>query len=233
METHANPPRGKFLVIDGTDGSGKTVQTKLLVDRLNHEGYLVKMMDFPQYGKKACGPVEEYLNGIYGSSETVGPYKASILYAVDRYDASFEIRKHLSKGIHIVSNRYVSSNMGHQAGKISDSRERKKFLRWLYQLEYHIFEIPKPDLNIILHVPAAIARKLILKKKPREYLHGKKMDIHEKDFRHIQHAEKTYLEIASTFRDFRLVECVEGDRLLTPEENHELIWKIVENYLKN
>ncbi len=223
--------KGRLIVIDGTDGSGKSVQTKLLVDRLLHEHYLVKMMDFPQYGKKSAGLVEEYLNGKYGSSSEVGPYKASIFYAADRYDASFEIRKYLEKGFHVVSNRYVSSNMGHQASKISDHIEKKKFLKWLYELEYKLFEISQPDLNLILHVPVTIARELILKKKPREYLHGKKMDIHERDVKHLKDAEHTYLEICNMFPDFKLIECIDGQRLLTPEETHELVWKAVEPLL--
>ena len=108
--------KGKFIVIDGTDGSGKATQTKLLVKKLRKEKYKVKLADFPQYNKKSAGLVEEYLSGKYGTEKNVGPYVASIFYACDRYDASFKIRKWLKEGNIVISNRYVTANMGHQGG---------------------------------------------------------------------------------------------------------------------
>ncbi len=229
-----NPRSGRFIVIDGTDGSGKATQTHLLIERLKKENFPVKMMEFPQFGKKSCGPVEEYLNGKYGTSESVGPYKASIFYAVDRFDASFEIRNSLQKGVHVISNRYVSANMGHQASKITNKKERKKFLKWLYDLEYNRFQIPKPDLNIILHVSSPQAQLLIKKKQPRRYLLDKKLDVHEQDMAHIKNTEKTYLEIAKTFSDFKLVECMDTDKkLLTPHEIHKKVWDVVMNHLNS
>ncbi len=109
---------GKFIVIEGLDGSGKSTQSKLLTQYLRKEGYKVEKIDFPQHGEKSAGLVDEYLNGKYGSSEEVGPYRASVFYACDRYDASFKIRKWLKEGKIVVSDRYVASNVGHQGGKI-------------------------------------------------------------------------------------------------------------------
>ncbi len=119
---------GKFIVIDGTDGSGKGTQTEILVNRLRNLGHDVAMADFPQYGQVSAGLVEEYLNGNYGKAEEVGPYRASIFYACDRYDASFKIRKWLEEGKIVISNRYVTANMGHQGGKISSQKRRKNIL---------------------------------------------------------------------------------------------------------
>ena len=143
--------QGKLIVIDGTDGCGKHTQTLLLKENLENKGYLVKTIDFPQYGLKSAGPTEEYLNGKYGSSEDVDAYQASVLYAVDRFDASFKIKKWLREGKFVICDRYVSANMGHQAGKIEDLEEREKFLDWLFNLEFNIFKIPKPDINIFLY----------------------------------------------------------------------------------
>src|SRR3989344_1407856 len=142
--------RGKFIVIDGTDGSGKATQTNLLLEELKTSGYEVEMTDFPQYGTKSAGLIEEYLNGKYGK---VGPEAASIFYAIDRFDASFKVRQWLDEGKIVISNRYVTANAGHQGGKIDDYHDRVKFFRWLDNLEYKIFAIPKPDLNVILHMP--------------------------------------------------------------------------------
>ena len=124
--------RGKFIVIDGTDGSGKATQTELLASKLRRSGLDVAIADFPQYNSKSAGLVEEYLSGKYGSPDEVGPYRASIFYAADRYDASFVIREWLKQGKIVISNRYVTANMGHQGGKISNPLEKKHFFDWLY-----------------------------------------------------------------------------------------------------
>jgi len=224
-------PKGKFIVIDGTDGSGKATQTELLVKHLRKEGHHVKIFDFPQYGKKSAGLVEEYLNGKYGDAKSVGPYRASIFYACDRYDASFKIRKYLSEGKIVISNRYVTANMGHQGGKIQDAKERKKYFAWLSNLEYGIFEIPKPDLNIILHVDAAVAQKLVDNKAQRGYT-KKKRDLHEKDLKHLRDAEKVYLEIAKTMKNFKLISCTEKKCIMGKDIISELVWNETKKIIK-
>lgn len=219
-------------MIDGTDGSGKATQTQIIAKRLRKMGKKVKVFDFPQYGKKSAGLVEEYLNGKFGDAESVGPYRGSIFYACDRYDASFKIRKFIDEGTIVISNRYVTANMGHQGGKINDNKKRSKYFKWLYDLEYNIFEIPKPDLNLILHVDAKIAQKLVDNKGKREYIKGKKRDLHESDIEHLRNAEKIYLEIARTFPGFKLIECEENGNIMGREEIGELIWKNISNIIK-
>ncbi len=217
---------GKLIVIDGTDGSGKATQTQILAQRLRDNGYQVEIADFPQYGKKSAGLVEEYLNGKYGAAEQVGPYRASLFYACDRYDASFQINNWLAQGKIVIANRYVSANMGHQGGKIADDLARQDFFNWLYNLEYEIFKIPRPDLNIILHVDASLAQQLVDNKKARSYiLNGAKRDIHEKDINHLRQAEKIYLAIAKTFPDFYLIECCQNGQIMAREEISNLIWQ--------
>lgn len=216
--------RGKFIVIDGTDGSGKATQTKLLVKRLKKEGHKIKELDFPQYGKKSAALVEEYLNGNYGTAQEVGPYRASIFYACDRYTASFQVKKWLSEGNIVISNRYVTANMGHQGGKIKNKKEREKYFKWLYDLEYNIFSIPKPDINLILHIDAAVAQKLVDSKEKRNYIKNGKRDIHENDLKHLRDAEKVYLEIARGFPGFQLVECTKGGSIMSKKEINDLVW---------
>src|SRR3990167_7582875 len=99
--------KGKLIVIDGTDGSGKATQTNILVKRLKKKGYKVALADFPQYGQRSATLVEDYLNGKFGSAKEVGPYRSSIFFAVDRYAASFQIRAWLHEGYIVISNRYV------------------------------------------------------------------------------------------------------------------------------
>jgi len=214
---------GKFIVIDGTDGSGKTTQFNLLVDKLRAEGFAVEVADFPQYNSKSAGLTEEYLSGKYGSAGEVTPYQSSVFFAVDRYDASFKIRQWLSEGKMVVSNRYVSANMGHQGGKIENSLERKVFFNWLYELEYKLFNIPKPDLSFILHVEAEVAQKMATNRHREDWV-GKTRDIHEEDLNHLQKAEQVYLEIARTFPDFKLIKCTREGEVMSREDIHDLVW---------
>src|SRR5260221_3152254 len=117
-----------FIVNDGTDGSGKGTQTKLLVERLRTEGYRVEQLSFPRYGKPEAFFIEQYLNGHYGSLSEVGPYRTSVLFAVERFHVAQDIRKMREEGTIVVSDRYVSANKGMQMGKIDDPEERKKCL---------------------------------------------------------------------------------------------------------
>lgn len=215
---------GKLIVIDGTDGSGKATQTKLLTDRLIRAGFDVAITDFPQYNTKSAGLVEEYLSGKYGAADEVGPYRASVFYACDRYDASFKIKKWLSEGKIVISNRYVMANMGHQGGKIDNPLERKHFFDWLYELEYEIFDIPRPDLNIILHVPAEISQTLA-RQRQKEDWNGKTNDIHQENFSHLKKAEQTYLEIAHNFPGVVLIEAAQNGRILSREHIGDLVWQ--------
>ena len=224
--------KGKLIVIDGVDGSGKGTQTKMLADTLKAEGYVFELTDFPQYGQKSAGLVEEYLNGKYGQ---VDPYKSSVFYAVDRFDASFKIRQWLDEGKIVISNRYVTASAGHQGGKIPNQAERIKYFKWLDNLEYNIFGIPKPDLNILLHVPAKVAQKLVDRKSKdlRKYAAGKKRDLHEKDLKHLENAEKVFIEISRLFPNTKMVECVERGVLLNPQQVHNKVWNLVRRVVLN
>lgn len=223
--------RGKLIVIDGTDGTGKGTQTKILVENLKKLGYKVEVEDFPRYGEKSAGLVEEYLNGTYGTASELGPYIPSTFYAVDRFAASFRIRENLKKGVIVVSNRYVTASMGHQGGKMAKSADRNKYYKWLTNLEYKLFKIPQPDLNLILHMPAHVAQGLVDRKAPRKYIHGFKRDIHEADLKHLQAAEKNYLEIHKKFK-YPLIECYKDGRILSIEEVSALVLEKVKKVLK-
>ena len=229
----AKKQRGKFIVVEGIDGSGKTTQAKFLAETLAKYGYDVETIKFPQYGTKSAGMVEEYLNGKYGQ---VNAQASSIFYAIDRFDASVRIRQWLEEGKFIVCDRYVLTNAAHQGGKIPDRTDRVKFYKWLDNLEYTIFGIPKPDLNIILHVDAKVAQKLVdgHKKGERKYVKGKKRDLHEADLNHLANAEKVYVEIAKLFPNTKLIECMDGPGLLPVNQIHNKVWEMVRRVaLKN
>ncbi len=226
--------QGKFIVIEGTDGSGKGEQTIRLVKRIKDSGMEVAPFDFPRYTEPSSWFVQEYLNGRFGSLGEINPKTSSLFYALDRYAAAPAIRAALAEGSVVISNRYVASNLGHQGSKYDDPDERREYFRWNYDLEYGINGIPKPGLNIILHVPATIAQALVDKKLERQYLSGsgKKRDLHETNLEHLQRTERVYRELAALFpEDFTVIECVEGETLLSMEAVHEKVWAVAQKFL--
>lgn len=186
-----------FIVIDWTDGSWKKTQKALLVERLRKLWYEVEQIDFPQYGRKSAWLAENYLNGEYWSANEVTPYQASIFYAVDRYDAAKKIRTWLNEGKIVISDRYVSASMWHQAWKIDNLEEREKFLDRLEHLEYEIFAIPKPDINIFLYVDPDISRNLALK--VAKVNMDKSKDVHENDSDHMRKASEAFDYVAKKY----------------------------------
>lgn len=224
--------KGFFIVLEGTDGSGKTVQFKLLLGKLKKDGYKYQTVDFPQYGQPSAYFVEQYLTGKYGGWHEVGPYRASLFYALDRYEVSTKIKKALNKGKIVLANRYFGSNLGHQGAKINNRQERKRFFKWIYNLEYNILGIPKPDINLFLHVPANISYRLVAKKGKREYLKGKKRDIHEKDIQHLKQAERSYLQAIKLFpKDFVVIECAPERKLISIDAIAKKVWEVVKKRL--
>lgn len=231
---------GKFIVFEGLDGSGKSTQTKLLVDYLEKQGKEVAKIDFPQHGENSAGMVDNYLNGKYGTAEEVGPYVASVFYACDRYDAKGKIEGWLKQGKIVIADRYLASNIGHQGGKIEDKTERQKYFKWLYDFEFQLFKIPKPDINIILKTNVEFSKKLSnkitdeeKKAKRKAYLvDDTTQDIHEKDQSHLENALEAFLEAASAFpEDFEVVECIEAGNLLPPNVIHQKILQIIKKIL--
>lgn len=216
--------KGRFIVIEGTDGSGKATQVELLAKYLTSQKKKFEVADFPQYENFSSAFVAKYLRGEYGSAEEVGPYRGSIFYAVDRYDKSFDIKRWIKEGKTVISNRYVSTNMGHQAGKIKNKKSREVFLKWLVDLEYGIFDIPKPDKIILLLVPPEVGQKLVDQKKERSYTNGKKRDIHEADLKHLKNAAKAYLYVAKKY-GWTIINCAPNGEMRSRESIQEEIVK--------
>lgn len=224
-------PKGKFIVIDGADGSGKTTQFNLLKEKLKKDGYQVETVDFPRYGEPVAVLVENYLNGKYGSAKAVGPYRASIFYACDRYDASFAMKEWLAQGKIILGNRYTTANMIHQAGKIQDHKERDKFLDWLTDLEYGLFAIPRPDAVFFMNLSAQVSQQLALKNVKRHDNLDKKKDIHENDLEHLRDALEAGQYVAKKYK-WEQIDCDDGQGgIRSVEDIHHEICQKVAKYL--
>ncbi len=226
MEEKKERTKGKFIVIEGTDGSGKATQTALLLQRLKESGYSVETIDFPRHGEDSGKLTDLYLTGFFGDATKLDSKLISGFYAIDRLMNKPKMNAWLDEGKVVIADRYTSSNIGHQGAKVSDYEERKKLFLWINRLEFEEMKIPKPDLYLFLHVPAEIAFKLIEKKSRRKYTLTEHKDLHEKNLEHLKAAEVSYLHASKTF-NWKIIECAENDALLTMEEIHEKVWQEV------
>ncbi|HRU05938.1 MAG TPA: thymidylate kinase [Candidatus Brocadiia bacterium] len=216
--------KGKLIVIDGPDGSGKRTQAEILVKRLMSEGRKAELVSFPQYEGSFFGELAgRYLRGEFGPAEGVSPFPASLAFTMDRWEARPRIQAWLDAGVVVVADRYVSSNAGHQAIKVADAGEREAFVRWVERMEYEVLGLPRPDLCVFLHVPWAVAKGLVARKQERNYLKGAREDVHEADDSHLARAEQAYLLMARG-AGWRTVECCEGGRLRSVEEIAGEVW---------
>jgi thymidylate kinase/thymidylate synthase ThyX len=224
MNQHETPRNGFFLVVEGTDGSGKSTQVQLLAKRMRAQGYDVAIFDFPRYEEPSSYFVKEYLNGEYGTADEVGPYTGSLFYALDRFEAAPAIREALQQGKIVLANRFTGSNMAHQGTKFHNAEERRGYFIWLDNLEFEMLHVPRPDMSFVLRVPAEIAQKLVDKKPDRSYT-DKKRDIHEADLAHLRRSVEVYDDLCELFpKDFARVDCTRANDILSPESVHEILW---------
>ncbi|MCX6755308.1 MAG: deoxynucleoside kinase [Candidatus Nomurabacteria bacterium] len=227
--------KGKLIVIDGTDGSGKATQVELLRLRLVKEGYKVKTVDFPEYYKNFFGNfIGHCLSEQYFNFVKVHPKIASVLYAADRWESSDQIDGWLKSGCIVIANRYVSANQIHQGGKITNAKKRKDFLRWLDDMEYRVFGIPRPDVVIYLEVPIKVTQKLMIErdaKNARQYL-KKKGDVHENDPVFLENSRKSALKLIKELNNFIKISCVKGFNMRAREDIHEDVYLEIKKVLK-
>jgi dTMP kinase len=212
--------KGRFIVVEGSDGSGKSTQFALLTEQLKAAGHDLVTYHFPQYTEESSYFVREYLAGNYGGAAELGAYTPSLFYALDRFQAAQRMKQELADGKVILCDRFIGSNMAHQGQKIDDFEERKKYYDWLYHLEFEMLGIPKPDLNIVLLVPAKTAKQLMDGR--GEHTHNKK-DIHEADLDFLERSVATYRELCEEFPNFTAIECMKDDSLLSIEAVNSII----------
>ena len=227
--------KGKLIVIDGTDGSGKATQTGLLIKHLKRDGYKVKVVDFPEYYSNFFGKfIGHCLSEQYYNFVKTHPKIASVLYAADRFESKNKIEKWLKDGYMVVANRYASANQIHQGGKIKNTKKRASFLKWLAEMEYEVFKIPQPDAVFYLSVPIPVVLKLIRDRDngyARAYLR-KKNDVHEKDINFLQNSRKSALWLSKTQKGWIKIECVKNGVLDTRDNIHNQIYAKVKKILK-
>lgn len=227
--------RGKLIVIDGTDGSGKATQVAYLTEHLKKDGYKVKIVDFPEYYKNFFGEfIGHCLSEQYYNFLNVHPKIASVLYACDRWESKKQMDDWLKKGYIVIANRYVSANQIHQGGKAKDAKRRNDFLKWLDHMEYEVFGIPRPDMTLYLSLPIKIVLELIEKressKMERAYL-KKGKDVHEADKNFLINSRKSALKLEKEIKNFIKIDCSKNNQILSREIIHEMVYEKVKKLL--
>ena len=223
---------GKIIVIEGTDGSGKTTQIERLYNRLKDENEDIIKIKYPHYESPSSALVKMYLNGEFGDKpEDVNPYTASAFFAVDRIAYyKKEWGKFYNKGSIVLADRYTTSNMIHQAAKIEDKDEKEKFLNWLWDLEFVKMGLPVPDIVIFLNMPPKYSIKLVNERGEDISAHHPK-DIHEKDENYLKHSYENSLYIANKY-NWIDISCVRDGKIKSIDEIHEEIYSKVKKSLK-
>jgi dTMP kinase len=220
--------RGKFIVIEGIDGSGKRTQIDLLVRALEAKGVAVSSIGFPNYQGFFGKLVAQFLNGEFGALEAVDPHFSALLYAGDRLQAAPGIRRDLEGGRLLLADRYIGSNLAHQGARVP-AKTRSEFLAWLKRLEYEVYALPLEDLVIYLRVKADEAHRLVGEKGKRDYT-GLRRDLLEADLAHLAAAAEVYDQLAQQ-SNWVTIECQEPavNVLRSPESIHEEILRAVES----
>lgn len=205
---------GKLIVIEGTDASGKQTQSELLYNYLKSRNKEVMKLIFPDYDSRSSELVKMYLEGCFGTdAQSVDPKVASVFYAADRY-ASYKTKWenfYKADDTVIIADRYVTSNMIHQAAKIEDSSKKEEYLNWIYDFEYNIMGLPKPDCVIFLNMRFDLAQKL-MENRGNKITHSDKKDIHESNSEYMRKCYDNACFIAKKY-DWHEIKCFSGDTI--------------------
>ncbi|NIO43996.1 MAG: dTMP kinase [Candidatus Aenigmarchaeota archaeon] len=217
--------KGKFILFEGIDSSGKKTQANLLAERLRKIGKKVEIIRFPTYKKTPLGIlVAKYLKGDFGSKEEITPEIGSLFYSLDRHQFQKEIKEKLEAGINVIADRYTASNI-FQAAKL-EGEKRFEIWEWIKDIDRRL---PQPDATIVLNVPTKISKKLSLEKEQKNVLMRKgEIDIHEADENYQEKVRRTYLDIAEK-ENWIVINCCkekeEEFEFITPEKIHDKIFE--------
>ncbi|MCA9070065.1 MAG: dTMP kinase [Planctomycetaceae bacterium] len=221
-----------LIAIEGIDGSGKGTQAARLRDRLEASGRSVTLLSFPRYDATRFGKViGDFLNGRFGALNEVHPLLASLLYAGDRFESRQMLEEAIRSQDVVVLDRYVASNIAHQGAKLQ-GEERAELISWVETVEHEIYGLPKPDLTLLLDLPAATAQQLIAKKSARTYTE-KKADLQEADGGYLASVREVYRELAVDQTHWQIVPCLREDSLKTIDEISDEVFAIVEASLRS
>lgn len=230
-----NSMKGKLIVIEGTDCSGKETQSNLLIEKLKNDNINITKFSFPNYdsptGKIVGGP---YLGKSYicegwfpELAPNVDAKVSSLYFAADRRYNISKIKEKLNKGINVILDRYTYSNMAHQGGKMNTKEERDKMFEWLENLEFKLLELPRADIKIFLHMPYDASLKLKENRSETEPL-----DQNESDKEHLLKAETAYIELANKYNFHKIEYTNNNNTIRTIEDINNDLYNYVKGQLK-
>lgn len=216
-----------LIVIEGIDGSGKQTQTEMLISRLEKDKK-VRKISFPDYDSDTSALVKMYLGGKFGENAfDVNAYTASSFYAVDRIGSYLsDWKKDLDNGKIIISDRYTTSNAIHQGSKLN-GKEREKYLNWLFDFEYNLLGLPKPDFVFFLNMPPEYGRRL-MKDRNNKITGKSELDIHERDCDYLQKSYDNAIDVARRF-NWTIIDCVKEGNIRTIEDINNEIYSTVKD----
>lgn len=220
-----------FLVIEGLDGSGKSTQLDLLKRYLEDKGIPFKYLHFPRLEEGIYGKlIARFLRGEMGDIDQVDPYLVALIFAGDRYEAKDTIEGWLEDGMLVLLDRYVYSNIAFQCAKLADPAEQKMLQKWILDLEFDRYMLPKPDLNIFLDVPFEFTRKRLSQGRTgddRDYLHGRS-DIHEQDLSFQGKVRSIYHSLCKDMENIEILDCADTEgKMLSPQAIFNSIIKTI------
>ena len=220
--------QGKLIVMEGIDGSGKSTQYQKLCERLTAEGTAYRKAVFPRYQEESSALLRAYLGGQFGEKPgDVNAYAAATFFAVDRF-ASFKTDwgAYYKNGGLILSDRYTTSNACHQGSKVPEA-ERQQYLDWLYDFEFRLMELPRPDLVIYLDIDVETSRRQML---ARQSATNTQADIHEKDFQYLADCLEAG-HYAADHYGWTRIRCVENGEMRSVEAIHADVYAAVQRVL--
>ncbi len=218
-----------LVVIEGIDGSGKGTQSARLRDRLTARGLRSGLLSFPRYDATFFGQrIGDFLNGRFGQLNEVDPFLASLLYAGDRLESKTELMQQLSTSDVLILDRYVPSNIAHQAGK-KTGEARRELVSWIEKIEYDLFGLPRPDLVVLLDTPTEVSQEFIARKAQRTYT-TQVADMQEADTSYLSRVRSAYRELADE-RNWSIVSVVNEQGIRSMDDITQELEQLVDSAL--
>ena len=216
----------ELIVIEGIDGSGKGTQAARLVEQLRAAGRRCELLSFPRYRDTRFGSkIGDFLNGRFGQLDQVSPFLVSLLFAGDRFESKQVLMRALASNDLVICDRYVASNIAHQAAKL-DGAERDELIEWVRYVEHSLYELPQPHRTVFLDLPVAHATRLIALKAQRSYT-DRAADLQEADAAYLQRVHDIYARLAAAGPNWLRIDCLDAGELKSVDRIAAEVWQAV------